>query len=407
MAVKLYEGNKKKTWFVEVYLGKDERGKKDIYKKRGFDTQAEAKEHENEILYKHNKGFVVKPSDKLYSTFLDEWLTIKKDDKHGKQTHQNYVSYIKTHILPCIGNVSLANLNISHIEKLMNEMKNKGLAAGTRRKIYNILNSSVGDAVKKKLMSENVVAAVDKPKDEKKLVSVWNADTVKRFVIEAKKLSRYYMACLLPLYTGCRQGEVLGLRWSDIDFNRRVLRVTQTLSHDGKEFKSGAKSASGVRAVALSKATVTALLEHKKVIDSERVAMGNQYRDLDLVICKDNGNPVNPRDVNKTLDKLIKKLELPRITYHETRHTHASLLLLANIHPKVVSERLGHSSISITLDLYSHLLPHMQDEAVKKLDDVLDQQESAYKAAVVNIGSNTIENAFEATDEFDSILEVA
>lgn len=409
MPVHEYIGkNDKKTWYVELFLGKDESsGKKNIYKKRGFSTKKEASEHENEILYKHNKGTLVKPSDKLFSTYLNEWLSRKRGDNIGKQTYDNYLSNINTHIKPCIGNVKLGDLNIGHIDKVMETVKEAGLAAGTRIKIYNILNNAIKEAVKKKQMSENVVSAVDKPRATKEQVNVWDAPTVKRFINEAKGLSRYYMACFLPLFTGCRQGEVLGLRWKDIDFNRRVLRITQTLSHDGKYFKSGAKSASGVRSVALSKSTIEALLEHQEVIRKEREAVEADYHDHDLVICKEDGKPVSPRDINKVWYKLIDKLGLPKIKYHESRHTHASLLLLTNTHPKVVSERLGHSSISITLDIYSHLLPHMQDEAVKKLDDVLEAEEAAYMTSITQNDTaieSAIENVFAATDTFDKLF---
>src|SRR5690606_8669926 len=137
-----------------------------------------------------------------------------------------------------------------------------------------------------------------------------------------------------------------------------------TLSHDGKKLMPGAKSASGIRSVALSKSTIAALLEHREMIYKEVAALGEAYVDHDLVICTEKGTPTLPRDIMKRWKKIQAKLQLPYISYHSCRHTCASLLLLANVHPKVVSEMLGHASVRLTLDIYSHLLPNMQDEAV-------------------------------------------
>jgi integrase len=183
--------------------------------------------------------------------------------------------------------------------------------------------------------------------------------------------SRYSIVFLLAIYTGMRQGELLGLRWSDIDFEKRTIHIQQTLSHDGKELRPHAKTKSSIRSVAISQETISALKKHRNLIKQEKMFLGSEYRDHDLVICTSLGTPVNPRHINKVWDHFLKKIDVPKITFHDLRHTHASLLLKQGTHPKIVSERLGHSSIQMTLDTYSHLLPNMQETAAQGLDQML------------------------------------
>lgn len=155
------------------------------------------------------------------------------------------------------------------------------------------------------------------------------------------------MAFHLALATGMRQGEILGLRWSDIDFDRRLISVRQTLSHDGKELKSGAKTKTIIRTISIDPNTARLLQKHRRVILSEKIHSGSEYKDNDLVVSTSVGTPCS-QNLSRIWHDLLKKSELPTITFHDLRHTHASLLLKNNVHPKIVSERLGHSKIQIS-----------------------------------------------------------
>ena len=183
--------------------------------------------------------------------------------------------------------------------------------------------------------------------------------------------SRYSIIFLLAVYTGMRQGELLGLRWSDIDFDKSTIHIQQTLSHDGKELRPYTKTKSSIRSVAISSETIAVLKKHRHLIKQEKVFLGTDYKDNDLVICTSLGTPVIPRHINKVWDHLLKQVKVNRITFHNLRHTHASLLLKQGIHPKIVSERLGHSSLQMTLDTYTHLLPNMQEAAAAGLEQML------------------------------------
>jgi len=170
-----------------------------------------------------------------------------------------------------------------------------------------------------------------------------------------------------------RRGEILGLRWKDVDFDKGILYVRQTLSKDGKKFLSGAKTDSSVRSIKLSNETIAVLKKHKARVAKEKLKCGPDYVDYDLVICTSKGTPVNPENLKRTFERLIKAAGVPKIRFHDLRHTHATMLLAQGVHAKVISERLGHSNIKTTLDIYSHVLPNMQEEAANQIDALLSK----------------------------------
>jgi integrase len=186
---------------------------------------------------------------------------------------------------------------------------------------------------------------------------VWDIDDIQKF----------YIAFQLALMTGMRQGEILELRWVDIDFDMKLLSIVQTLSHDGKEIIVGAKTKSSVRNIALDDNTIEELRKHRKMLIEEKLKIGSMYQDSGLVVCTSIGTKTLPRSLVKVHARLLKASGLSKITFHDLRHTHASLLFKNNTHPKIVSERLGHSSIQMTLDTYTHLLPNMQHDAISEL----------------------------------------
>jgi integrase len=213
--------------------------------------------------------------------------------------------------------------------------------------------------------------ADNKPKVKRKQVDVWNEVEARgflKFVAEAK--SRYYIAFHLSITSGARQGEVLGLRWMDCDLERKIISIRQSLSHDGKEFGLP-KTESSIRSISIDNDTVEALKQHRKLIEREKELALSMYIDKDLVVCTNIGTQCHPRNLERAWKKLRNDAKMRKITYHDLRHTHASLLLKNSAHPKVVSERLGHSSIQITLDLYSHLFPNIQEDAATGLGQLL------------------------------------
>ncbi|WP_233522486.1 site-specific integrase [Peribacillus glennii] len=183
--------------------------------------------------------------------------------------------------------------------------------------------------------------------------------------------NRLYPAFHLAITTGMRRGEILGLRWKDIDLEKGILYVRQTLSRDGKHFLNGAKTDAGVRSIQLANESIVMLKKQKRLIAKEKLSYGPGYTDYDLVICTSKGTPVIPSNLKRTYQRLIKEADIPVIRFHDLRHTHATMLLAQGVHAKVISERLGHSNIKTTLDIYSHILPNMQEDAANQIDALL------------------------------------
>lgn len=372
--IKANKNDTKKTkemWFYCMSLGKDANGKRILIKKRGFKSKREAEKALREAQVSADKGVFVKPTKTKYSEYVKEWFSTRQN-KLSRMTISVSEININQHIIPHIGHIPLSELNVLHIEKFLRDLRDKSLAEGTIKKIFSLVSSSLISAVKKDLIPKNVAAlAENKPKVKRKPVEVWDEQDVRHFLqVVRESGSRYYIAFHLALTTGMRQGEILGLRWQDIDFKRNLISVRQTLSHDGKEFGIP-KTESSIRSITIDSNTLEALKQHQTVVSKEKEDNAGIYQDHDLVACTASGTPCRPRDLDKRWVKLRDKSGLRKITFHDLRHTHASLLLKSGAHPKVVSERLGHSSIQITLDLYSHLFPNLQMDAAEGIGEML------------------------------------
>ncbi|ARJ25236.1 integrase (plasmid) [Bacillus mycoides] len=198
---------------------------------------------------------------------------------------------------------------------------------------------------------------VDRPKAYKSELKVWDIGEVKSFLKVAES-SRYYIAFLLALTTGMRQGEILALRWKDINFNNNTLSIKQTLNHAGNKMIAGAKIKSGQRSTTLPNETINFLVRHKEIIDNEKRVAGVLFMNHDLVVCTNIGTPCLPRNLLRSFYSLIEKIDITKIRSHDLRHTHATLLLKEGVHPKVI--------VNILLNTYSRVLLLLQLESVQK-----------------------------------------
>ncbi|MBN8199177.1 tyrosine-type recombinase/integrase [Cytobacillus pseudoceanisediminis] len=356
------KNNQTGKWDLVVDVGKDQlTGKRKQKKKRGFKSKKEAEKALTAILNEVNEGVYIEPSKQAYKDYLNAWLKGKEHDL-SVQTSTAYKSYLKIHIFPYLGHISLATLTPLHIQGFVGELRKKGLSDTTTKRIYNVVNASLNSAVKMELIKKNPASFIEKPKVIAKETGIWNLKDVSSF-LKSIEFSQYQIAFLLAVTTGMRQGEVLGLRWRDVDFENECLYIRQTLTHDGKGFKEGAKSKAGNRSIGLDTNTVSALKQQRKKNIIIKLKYGSVYNDNDLVVCTNTGKPINPRNLLRSFNSIITKENLPKIRFHDLRHTHASLLLLQGENIKLISERLGHSSVKVTLDTYSHILPNTQKEA--------------------------------------------
>ncbi|USK98226.1 tyrosine-type recombinase/integrase [Bacillus tropicus] len=362
----------KKTgkYFYIVDIGMDPlTGKRKQKKKRGFTTKKEAENALTKLLSEVHTGTYVEPSKLLYGEYLESWFNTKKHSV-GIQTAKVLRGYLNSRIIPSLGNIKLAKLTSLHMQNYVNSLRDDGLKRGTIEKIIKIIRNSLEHAIDLELITKNVAVKTKLPKADKEELTVWNEQEVQLFLKTAQD-SRYSIVFHMALVTGMRQGELLGLRWKDVDLEKGHLTISQTLSHDGKTFLVGGKTKSSLRKILLPASTVAKLKRHRAVVLKEKLSQGEEYQDNDLVKCTPSGTPINPANVRRSLNALIKKAVVPKIRFHDLRHTHATLLLAKGVNVKVISERLGHSNIKITLDTYSHVLPTMQEDAVNKIEEIL------------------------------------
>jgi len=283
---------------------------------------------------------------------------------------------VESHIIPALGALPLQHVNASHINafyaRLLSEGRGKdkgGLSASTVRRVHATLHRALKDAVKWNRLIKNPVDAADPPRlsSTDLAMKVWSAKEMKSFLVSERE-SRLYPLWLTLATTGMRRGEVLGLRWEDVDLEAKTISIRQTRIMLGYQpLLSTPKTKKGRRQVALDTATAAALKERRHHEKEEGLARGATWTKSDLVFLREDGEPYHPERVSRLFTQAGKRAGLPRIRLHDLRHTYATLALACGIHPKVVSERLGHANIAITLDTYSHAVPALSEEAASRV----------------------------------------
>lgn len=376
-----YSGSVRKEaskWYYVIEFGRDSNGKRKQKKKRGFKTKKEAQAALTKALHELNTRTYIEPSTQKFGEYLEQWLEYKKTSV-ADSTYKTYYGNLKAHILPEFENIPMGNLKPLHIQqfyiKLLNE---KQLNHNTVRKIHTMLVNALERAVKFDMVWKNVAKLVDPPKETKAVMEVWDVNEVRTFLNVAKE-SHLFMVYLIAINTGMRQGEILGLSWDGVNLDDGIIYVKQTLSNDGQTLKAATKTAAGMRTIAIPDELVTELKRHKLEQKKHRLKMGTLYTDMNLVCATTVGTPVIASNLRRNFNIFIKKANVKKIRFHDIRHTHATLLLKQGVHPKIVSERLGHADTRMTLDRYSHLLPNMQKETAQKFGELLYGREDNNK----------------------------
>ncbi|QIZ07625.1 site-specific integrase [Priestia megaterium] len=365
------------SWYVAFDLGKDPiTGKRKQKRKRGFKTKKEAEKYLKQ-LNAINKGTYFEPSEITLSEYLDYWLENHAKPNTAKRTYENYQYMINLHLKPVLGHINISKLQPSHLQeyyaqKLSNgKIDEGGLSAQSVKHHHRLIFKALKDAVKWQLIVRNVAEAVTPPKTRKVEMQTWDNEQVKVF-LEVSKDSPYYQIFLTAINTGMRRGEVLGLRWQDIDFDNNMIYVRQSLQEVKKEGLTFKEPKSGKsRSISITPSLTKEFKKIYKLQLEHKLLLGQGYHDLDLVFAQKNGKPIQPTEMARNYRKMVDKSGLPYIRFHDLRHTHATLLLQQGVHPKVVSERLGHSTIGITMDTYTHVLPNMQKEAALLLEQLI------------------------------------
>ena len=339
-------------------------------------TRAEVRDKLTKALAERADGIIFDDKNMTVGEYLERWLSdcVRGTVRESTFSRDKYL--VNNHVIPALGRVKLKNLGALRLQGLYRDRLDAGLSAATVQKMHHVLHKALDQAVRWNLIPRNPADAVKAPTPSPKEMHPLSAPEARR-LLEAARGSRLEAFYVLALHTGMRSGELLGLKWDDIDLASDVptIRVRRTLTRtgNGKGLALGEpKTKKSRRTVRLTPRAVEALKGHRARQAEEKLKAGTLYEDQDLVFAGEGGNLINPSNIRqRSFAPLLKQAGLPGITFHDLRHTCASLLFQRNIHPKFVQELLGHASVAITLDTYSHMLPGMGSEATDAMGEAL------------------------------------
>lgn len=366
-------------WEGRIPIGRNPNGTikhKYVYAK----TQNEVKKKLDLIKLEINNGGYIEPSNITMSIWVDIYLKEYKQKSVKPTTYVNYVARVNNHIKPHIGHYKLKDLRSDVIQKLINELSQKGLAGESIKGVYNVIKSSLQQAYHNGLVQKNVANNINLPKIYKNEVRAFTKEEQERFIDVAKNT---YMGevFILGLSTGLRIGETLSLTWNDICFKEEILRVNKTLNivKDYDDIKSKwhkefgtPKTLSSIRSVPLLPNIVTLLKFIEKEQSIQRLKVGSAYENNNLVFATQIGKPLDSRNMQRTFKSIKDKAKIQEGTIHTLRHTFATRCLDNGVELRVVQELLGHSSIKMTADLYTHVLPDKKKDSIMKLKDTIN-----------------------------------
>ncbi len=360
------------SWTVVVDLGRDPAtGKRRQIWRSVKGSKREAEALLLQLLHQKITGIDTPPGKLTVADFLLLWLDTFARPNTAPRTHRRYEQIVRRHLTPAIGATMLTRLRPLHIQEAYARIAAKGLAPRTVLHCHRVLKEALGHALKWQLLSRNPADAVDPPRASRYEVPVMPLEDLKRLLAIADE-TPYGVLVNLAVMTGLRSGELLGLRWRDVDLEAGVLRVrqiSQWLPKEGFSFRQP-KTYRSTRPVSLGPASVESLKQHRVAQLQDRLVAGSAYQDNDLVFASPVGRPVHPSTLRQGWLKILAGAGL-KLRFHDLRHVHASLMLQSGVHPKIVSERLGHSTVGVTLDLYSHVAPTLQAEAAGRLEELL------------------------------------
>lgn len=379
------------TWLVRIFTGRDANGKRSYANKTIKGKKKDAETYLSKTQTAISTGTYVERSPLTVDEYLDRWLRTAAKPRLRAHTFVHYSELLTRYVRPAIGKKRLSDVRPLDIQALYSHMTapklkkddepqpgvtyGLGLSARSVRYTHAVLSSALKQAVKWLMLSQNPAAPVDLPRATRKEMKALTPDEAGRFLTAARE-DRLSTLFSLALTTGMRPEEYLALQWKDVDLEKGTATVQRALVWNRKGGGwtfTAPKTARSRRSIPIPGSVVRALVSHKRQQSASRLKAGAAYQNHDLVFATREGTPIMPRNLlSRHFKPTLKRAKLPdTIRLYDLRHTCATLLLSANEHPKIVSERLGHASITLTLDTYSHVIPSMQKAASEKLEKML------------------------------------
>jgi integrase len=335
-------------------------------------TRTEVSDKLTKALSDRTDGIVYNDENTTIGEYLDVWLKGSVYGSVRRSTYDRDTNLVNNHIKPILGGLKLKTLNSAHVQSFYRGRLDAGLSGSTVHKMHDILRRGLAQAVKWHLVPRNVADVVKPPRPvPKEMVALSTDETHK--LLETASGDRLEALYILAIHTGMRQGEMLALRWQDVDMENAVVSVRRTLTRSGGKVAFGEpKTKKSRRSIRLTPQGVGGLRSHLERQLRDMEILGDHYRDQGLVFTTDTGAPVNPSNLRqRSFAPLLKRAGLPHMRFHDLRHTCATLLLSRGVNPKFVQELLGHATVAITLDTYSHVLPSMGDATAKAMEAAL------------------------------------
>lgn len=341
-------------------------------------TRREVQERLKTVLHQQQQGMLITGPQQKVGEFLTHWLEDVHKHTVRPRTYERYEAMIRLHLGPGIGHYQLQKLSPQHLQAFYSKKLDEGLSPTTVTSFHKMLHLALDRAVRWNLVPRNVCDAVTPPRVKRYEIQPLSPEQVQRFLAAAAG-HRLEALFVLALATGMRRGEILALKWKDVSFANGTLQVRRILTHmpaklngKGGYVEAEPKTEKSRRSIALAPFTLEKLQQHRIQQLEEKLKAGPAWKENDLVFCSIVGGHLHTsRILFAQFKALLKKAGLPDVRFHDLRHSSASLLLGIGVHPKVVQEILGHSQISMTMDIYSHVLPTIQQEAISKLNAVL------------------------------------
>ncbi len=377
------------SWQITLDTGTGPDGERRRYFETVHSTRkSDAQKRLNELLVNLEKGIYTPPGRLTLGEYLRRWLKDYVQPNLSPRTAEGYEHICNHYFLPSLGNIKLGGLRPEHLQHYQSEKLSGGLSAQTVRHHYMVLHRALQTAVEWGLLARNPADAVKPPHAQAVEMQTWDEDDIGSF-LEAARPTPYFALFHTAFFTGMRRSELLALRWCDLDLLLCQAYVTRSLHvlKGGRVVVRQPKTAKGKRMIALSPLAVSVLREHQEKQRLDRAMLRISLKDADLVFSDFEGKPLLPNTVTHAWIKLVRRTGLKPIRLHDARHSHASILLRQGVHPKIVQERLGHASIQVTLDTYSHVAPGLQEAAAARFDQafIAGYNEHEKEAAEENV----------------------